>query len=180
MSAPLTPYGWMAEFAKPEQILEAARLAHEQGYRKMDAYTPFPIEGLDQALGEHKNWLPLIVLLGGIAGAVGGFTMQYYANVIQYPLIIGGKPYNSWPTFIPITFEMTILAAAAAAVFGMLALNDLPTPYHPVFSVTRFEMASRHAFFLCIESRDPQFDLKKTKTFLESLKPVGLYEVEPW
>ncbi len=95
MSAPLTPYGWMAEFAKPEQILEAARLAHEQGYRKMDAYTPFPIEGLDQALGEHKNWLPLIVLLGGIAGAVGGFTMQYYANVIQYPLIIGGKPYNS-------------------------------------------------------------------------------------
>ncbi len=175
-----TPYGWMAEFDQPERLLSAARLAHAQGYRKMDAYTPFPVEGLDEALGEHKNWLPLLVLLGGIGGAVGGFAMQYYANVIQYPLIIGGRPYNSWPSFIPITFEMTILAAAGVAVLGMLALNDLPTPYHPVFSVPRFELASRHGFFLCIESRDLQFNLEKTKAFLEGLKPVGVYEVAPW
>ena len=173
-------YGWMAEFDQPELLVAAARLAHDQGYRKMDAYSPFPIEGLDEALGEHKDWLSLLVLLGGISGAVGGFAMQYYANVIQYPLIIGGRPYNSWPSFIPITFELTILGAAFAAVLGMLALNDLPTPYHPVFSVPRFELASRQAFFLVIESRDPQFNLEKTREFLTSLEPVGVYEVAPW
>jgi hypothetical protein len=180
MSATPTTYGWMAEFDDPEKLVRATRAAHDQGYRKMDAYSPFPVEGLDEALGEEKNWLPLLVLLGGIGGGIGGFAMQYYANVIQYPLIIGGKPYNSWPAFIPITFELTILAAAGVAVLGMLALNDLPTPYHPVFSVPRFELASRQSFFLCIESRDPQFDVGKTKKFLESLKPIGVYEVAPW
>src|SRR5579872_219073 len=173
-------YGLMSEFDQPDLLVKAARLAHEKGYRKMDGFTPFPVDGLDEALGEHKNWLPLLVLLGGIGGGLGGFGMQYFANVIQYPLIIGGKPYNSWPAFIPITFEMTILAAAGVAVLGMLALNGLPTPYHPVFHVPRFELASRQGFFLCIESRDPQFDLKKTREFLESFKPVGVYEVEPW
>jgi len=180
MSNLRTPYGWMAEFDRPDLLLSATRLAYQTGYRKMDAYTPLPIDGLEEALGEEKNWLPLLVLLGGMAGALGGFGMQYFANVIQYPLIIGGKPYNSWPAFIPITFELAVLAAAGMAVLGMLALNDLPTPYHPVFSVPRFELASRQAFFLCIESRDPHFDREKTREFLEGLKPVGVYEVAPW
>lgn len=170
----------MAEFDRPERLVEVSRLAREQGYRTMDAYSPFPVEGLDKALGERKDRLPLLVLLGGIGGGLTGFVMQYFANVIQYPLMIGGRPYNSWPSFIPITFELTILGAALVAVLGMLALNGLPTPYHPVFSVPRFELASRQAFFLCIESRDPKFNLAKTKQFLESLKPIDVYEVAPW
>jgi len=177
--APLM-YGLMAEFADPALLVDAAKAAHAAGYRKMDAYSPFPIEGLEEALGEEKDWLPLLVLLGGIGGGIAGFAMQYFANVIHYPLIIGGKPYNSWPAFIPITFELTILAAAGTAVLGMLALNDLPTPYHPVFSVDRFELASRQSFFLCIESRDPTFDAAKTRTFMENLKPIGVHEVAPW
>ena len=180
MSATQSLYGLMAEFDDPERLVEVSRLAREAGYRTMDAYSPFPIEGLDKALGERKDYLPLLVLLGGAAGGLLGFSMQYVANVIQYPLIIGGRPYNSWPSFIPVTFEMTILAAALVAVLGMLGLNGLPTPYHPVFSVPRFELASRQAFFLCIESRDPRFDLAQTKHFLESLKPIGVYEVAPW
>jgi hypothetical protein len=180
VSAPEKLYGLMAEFDHPERLVEVSRLAREQGYRTIDAYSPFPVEGLDEALGERKDRLPLLVLLGGIGGGLTGFGMQYFANVIQYPLIIGGRPYNSWPSFIPVTFELTILGAALVAVLGMLALNGLPTPYHPVFSVPRFELASRQAFFLCIESRDPKFDFTKTKQFLESLKPVGVYEVAPW
>jgi len=180
MSDSQVRYGWMAEFDNPERLLDAARNAHENGYRTMDAYSPFAIEGLDEALGETKDWLPLLVLVGGIVGGLAAFSMQYFANVIQFPLIIGGRPYNSWPSFIPITFELTILGAALAAVLGMLGLNGLPTPYHPVFGVPRFELASRQAFFLCIESRDPKFDSEKTKQFLESLKPVGVYEVGPW
>jgi hypothetical protein len=173
-------YGLMAEFDQPQRLVEVSRLAREQGFRIMDAYSPFPIDGLDEALGEREDRLPLLVLLGGIGGGLLGFGMQYFANVIQFPLIIVGRPYNSWPAFIPITFELTILGAALVAVLGMLALNGLPTPYHPVFGVPRFELASRQAFFLCIESRDPKFDTVKTKQFLESLKPVGVYEVAPW
>ncbi|HYK88455.1 MAG TPA: DUF3341 domain-containing protein, partial [Acidobacteriota bacterium] len=151
-------YGLMADFAEPDQLLAAVHRAYEEGYRKMDAYSPFPIEGLAEALGFRRNMVPLIVLIGGITGCLSGFFLQYYVAVMNYPLNIGGRPLNSWPAFIPITFEMTVLFAALFAVFGMLALNRLPMPYHPVFNVPEFELATRNRLFLCIESEDPKFD----------------------
>jgi hypothetical protein len=177
MSKP-TIYGLMAEFTSPEALLAAARRAYTEGYRRMDAYSPFPVEGLAEAIGFRKNLLPLIVLLGGIAGAAGGFYLQYWISVADYPLNIGGRPLNSWPAFIPVTFELTILLAALSAVLGLLALNGLPMPYHPVFNVERFELASRNRFFLCIEARDPIFDRETTRRFLEDTGPHGVYEVE--
>ena len=164
-------YGLMAEFDDPNDLVSATRQARTQGYRKMDAYSPLPIEELHEALGAHHTRLPLIVLLGGIAGCVGGYALQYWAAAIAYPLNVGGKPLHSWPAFIPVTFECTILVAALSAVFGMLALNGLPQPYHPVFNVPRFALASRNRFFLCIEASDPRFDLHETRAFLETLNP---------
>ncbi|HEX9653849.1 MAG TPA: DUF3341 domain-containing protein [bacterium] len=172
-------YGLLAEFENPDHLLQAAEKAHAAGYRKMDAYTPFPVEGLAEAVGHAKPTLPLLVLIGGIVGGLLGFGMQYYGSVIGYPLNIGGRPLNSWPSFIPITFEVTILVAAFTAVLGMFALNGLPQPYHPVFNVERFALASRDRFYLCIESRDPKFDLASAKAFLESLQPRVVFEVEP-
>jgi hypothetical protein len=172
-------YGVMAEFDNPEQLCAGARRAHDVGYRRMDAYSPFPIEGLAEVIGFKRTQLPLIVLLGGILGGIGGFYLQYWASVIDYPMLIGGKPYNSWPAFIPVTFETTILGAALAAVLGMLGLNGLPMPYHPVFNVERFALASRDRFFLCIECDDPKFDGYETVEFLRSLKPTAVYDVEP-
>jgi len=171
-------YGLMAEFETPTDVVEAARSAYEDGYRRMDAYSPYPIEELSEAIGFHKNHLPLIVLIGGIVGCLGGFALCYWASAIAYPLNIGGRPLNSWPAFIPVTFECTILVAALSAVFGMLALNGLPQPYHPVFNVPRFELASRNHFFLCIEARDPRFDREATRAFLESLGPSEVTDVE--
>jgi hypothetical protein len=171
-------YGVMAEFDNPELLCASAGRAHEAGYRRMDAYSPFPIEGLAEVIGFKPTQLPLIVLIGGILGCIGGFYLQYWTSVIDYPMLIGGKPYNSWPAFIPVTFETTILGAALAAVLGMLALNGLPMPYHPVFNVERFALASRDRFFLCIEATDPKFDRKDTVDFLRSLNPAAVYEVE--
>ncbi len=172
-------YGLMAEFETPEEIVNAAQRAYDEGYRRMDAYSPMPVEGLADALGFHKTRVPLLVLIGGTLGCLGGFYLQYWCNGVAYPMNVAGRPLNSWPMFIPITFEVTVLCAALTAVFGMLALNGLPQPYHPVFNVPRFAMASRNRFFLCIESRDPKFDREKTREFLESLEHTrGVSEVE--
>ena len=164
-------YGLMAEFEDPTSLEMATERAHREGYRRMDAYSPFPIEELHHALGSKPTKLPLIVLIGGLIGCIGGYTLEYWSSVIAYPLNIGGKPLHSWPAFIPVTFECTILAAALSCVLGMLALNGLPMPYHPVFSVPRFALASRNRFFLCIESTDPKFDIDATRHFLDSLNP---------
>jgi Alternative complex III, ActD subunit len=166
---PTTIHGLMAEFDDPNALVSATRRAFREGYRRMDAYSPFPIEELHEALGAHHTRLPLIVLIGGIIGCLGGYALQYWVSAMAYPLNIGGKPLHSWPAFIPVTFECTILVAALSAVLGMLALNGLPMPYHPVFNVTRFALASRNRFFLCIEGTDPKFDLQETRSFLEEL-----------
>ena len=171
-------YGLLAEFENPEELLAAVRKAREAGYRRLDAFTPFPVEGLADALGFHATRVPLIVFIGGLIGCGGGFFLQYYPNVIGYPLNIGGRPYFSWPSFIPITFELTILCAALSAVFGMLALNGLPTPYHPVFNVPRFELATRNRFFLAIMALDAKFDAERTKQFLMGLKAREVSEIE--
>ena len=170
-------YGVIAEFDSATALVNAARAAREKGYRKLDAYSPFPIEELSDALHLHKNWLPLIVLLGGIAGGIAGFLLQYYVTVVYFPINVAGRPLNSWPAYIVITFEMTILLAAISAVLGLLALCGLPIPYHPVFNVPRFRLASRNRFFLCIEAADPMFDRDRTCSFLESLEASEVSEV---
>ena len=164
-------YGLMAEYDTVPGMVSAAEKAHEHGYRRMDTYSPFPIEGLAEAIGFHSSRVPLRVQIGGIVGCLGGFFLQYWASVIDYPINVGGRPLNSWPLFIPVTFEVTILLAALSAFFGVLVLNGLPMPYHPVFNVERFALASRNRFFLCIEARDKQFDLAETRRFLETLEP---------
>ncbi len=163
-------YGVMAEFDNTHDLLDAAKRTRAAGYRKFDAYSPFPVEGLSEAIG-FRTRLPVLAFIGGLIGCCGGFFLQYYPNVMGFPLDIGGKPFDSWPAFIPITFEMTILFATLFCVIGMFTLDRLPTPYHPVFNVPRFELASRDRFFLCITSRDPKFDLQGVKAFMDSLNP---------
>jgi len=170
-------YGVMAEFDNPTSLVNAAREARERGYRKLDAYSPFPIEALTEALHLPKSKLPLIVLIGGILGGLTGYLMQYYVTVIYFPINIAGRPLHSWPMYIVITFELTILFAAISAVFGLLAVCGLPMPYHTAFNVKRFERASRNSFFLCIEAADPLFDRKGTEDFLESLDAREVCEV---
>jgi len=170
-------YGLMAEFDDPTTLVAATDRAHHEGYRRIDAYSPFPIEELHEALGAPPSRLPLIVLIGGLFGCISGYGLQYWVSVLTYPLNIGGKPLHSWPAFIPVAFECTILAAALAAVLGMLALNGLPTPYHPVFNVPRFALASRNRFFLVIEATDRKFELEETRRFLEALNPTEVTAV---
>ncbi|HEX8921504.1 MAG TPA: DUF3341 domain-containing protein [Pyrinomonadaceae bacterium] len=171
-------YGLMAEFETPTDVVEAARATYDAGYRRINAYSPYPIEELAEAIGFHSTRLPVIVLIGGIIGGLVGYGLQYYVAVIDYPLNVGGRPFHSWPSFIPITFEMTILFAALSAVFGMLALNKLPQPYHPVFNAERFALASRDRFFLVIEANDPKFEPDKVRSFLKTLNPREVVDVE--
>lgn len=170
-------YGIMAEFDSPTSLVEAARQTTEAGYRKIDAYSPFPVEELPEAIGFHSNRVPLVVLIGGILGGLSGYLMQYWISAIDYPINVGGRPLHSWPAFIVVTFEMTILFGGISAVFGMLALNGLPMPYHPVFNVPRFAFATKDRFFLIIFSSDTKYDPTGTRQFLESLNPRSISEV---
>jgi len=171
-------YGLVAEFETADELLRAAEKTRDAGYRHIDAYVPFPVEGLSEALGLGRNKVPLITLIGGLLGGLGGFGFQYWVHVISYASNIGGRPLNSWPAFIPVTFELTVLGASLFSVFGMLALNKLPQPHHPLFNVERFKHASTDRFFLCIESRDPQYSLSDTARFLQGLKAAHVVEVQ--
>jgi len=170
-------YGMMAEFDSPSDLVAAARRTYEAGYQKIDAYSPFPIEELAEAIGFHSNAVPLVVLIGGLIGCLSGYALQYWISVITYPINVGGRPLHSWPAFIVVTFEMTILFAGVAAVLGMLALNGLPMPYHPVFNVPRFAFATKDRFFLMVFSTDPKFSVVETCRFLEALGPRSISEV---
>jgi hypothetical protein len=174
-----TLFGLMAEFDTPSELVRAAERTRLAGYRNFDAYSPIPIEELSEAMELKRTRLPIIVLIGGILGGLGGYGLEYWTQVIDYPMNIGGRPFHSWPQFIPVTFETTVLGAALAAFVGMWVLNGLPQPYHPVFNVPAFERASRDRFFIVIETRDPRFDLTATKQFLQGLHPVGVSDVAP-
>jgi hypothetical protein len=170
-------YGLMAEFAEHEQLLEAARRAYDLGYRDMDAYSPFPIEGLAEALGHEGSPVPFFTLVGGMAGGLGGYFMEWYSMARLYPLNVGGRPHNSWPNFIPVVFELTVLVASLSALVSMIVLNRLPEPHHPVFNLPEFRRASIDRFFLCIETEDARFERSGTWQFLKSLNPLSVAEV---
>jgi hypothetical protein len=170
-------YGLMAEFDSAQALVDAAKKTHGAGYQKIDAYSPFPIEGLAEEIGFHFDEVPLTVLIGGIIGGLTGYLMQYWMAAVDYPLNIGGKPPHSWPSFIVITFEMTILFAGISAVLGMLAFNGLPMPYHPVFNVPRFALASKDRFFLIVFSSDKKYNAIETRRFLEGLDARSISEV---
>jgi Protein of unknown function (DUF3341) len=171
-------HGIIAEFSTPEELLRAAQETYREGYRKIDAYSPYAVEGVAEAIGFHKTRIPLVVLLGGILGALTAYGMEWYSAAISYPLNVGGRPLHSWPSFIPITFELTVLFAALAGLIGMLAMNGLPRPYHPVFNAPEFKLASQTRFFLCIEAEDSLFDPRLTCEFLVTLHPMSVREVE--
>ena len=176
MSKPI--YGMMAEFDTAAQLVVAARKVREAGYTKTDAFSPYPIHEIDGALGIKKSILPFMILAGGIAGLLGGLALVYYVHVLDYPIIVGGRAHFSLPAFIPPMFELTILFSAATAVLGMLFLNGLPSPYHPVFNVPRFALASREKFFLLIEAKDENYDYAATKSFVEGLGAQEVFDVD--
>jgi hypothetical protein len=171
-------YGLLAEFDTPTELVDAANKVREAGYKKTDAFTPFPLHEIDEALGIKRSILPFLVLGGGITGLLAGLTLQWFVHVYDYPIIVGGRPFFSLPSFIPPSYELTILLAAFTAVFGMIALNGLPQPYHPVFNVPRFALATREKFFLLIERKDEKFDYDETKRFMQSLNPQEVFDVE--
>ena len=170
-------YGLMAEFASADALVDAARRVREAGYTKFDAFSPFPIHGMGEAIGFKEKSVAKIVLAGGIMGLLAGYGLEYWTSVIDYPMNIGGRPFHTWPMFVPVAFETTILFASIAAVVGMFALNGLPQPYHPVFNAPRFTRASQDAFFLVVEADDPKFDAEGTRHMLTSLQPSEIVEV---
>lgn len=177
MNATSPLYGMLAEFDDVDRLVEAAGRTREAGYRKTDAYAPFPVHGLAEALGMKRTAMPLVILLGGILGGLAGYSLQYWVSVIENPWNVGGRPLHSWPAFIPVTFETTVLGASLAGVLGMLALNGLPTPHHPLFAVPQFERASRDGFFLFIRATDPKFDPVAVRQFLQDLHPREVIDV---
>jgi hypothetical protein len=172
-------YGVMGEFETAAQLIKATEKTREAGYKDIDAYAPYPVEGLSEALGLKRSWVPYLTLLGGLGGGLSGFALEYWVNVFAYPMNIAGRPLNSWPAFIPVTFELTILGASTVAVLSMIALNGLPRPHHPVFNVARFSAhASSDRFFLCIEATDPKFQLADSAKFLQGLNAQYVTEVK--
>lgn len=171
-------YGLLAEFKEPEILVEIARRARAAGYRRIDGFSPYPVDGLAEVLGSHHTKVPVIALAGGLTGGLGGYFMLYSSSVAFYPINVAGRPFHSWPMFIPITFELTILFSGLFTAIGMLALNGLPKPHHPVFAVPQFSLATDDRFFFCIEAADPSFDEEKTRTFLSQFDPVGIYVVD--
>src|SRR5262245_43053554 len=178
-SQPSPLYGVMAEFESSDSLVDAARRTMAQGFTKVEGYSPVPIEELNTIIHKKRTALPQIVLAGGLTGMATGFVLQYWASVIEYPMNVGGRPQASWPTFIVPSYELTILFSSLAAAIGMIFLNGLPQPYHPVFNVPRFSLASSDKFFLVIESADPKFDRDSTTSFLNGLGAKGVYDVEP-
>ena len=171
-------YGFLAEFDSPEALKEGVRAARLEGFRKFDAYSPFPVEGLADDMNLRRSPVPMITLAGGVIGFLTAAVMQYYSSVIAYPINIGGRPLDSWPSFVMVTFELTVLFAGLSGALGMLAINGLPKPHHPLFNVTRFERVTQDGFFFCIEATDPMFHPERTWQFLEGLKPEGIYAVQ--
>jgi hypothetical protein len=170
-------YGIMAEFDTPEELITASNRTREAGYTAIDAFSPFPVEELPRAVGLRRSRLPWFVLFGAIAGGLGGYALQYYTSVIDYPINVGGRPLHSWPAFLIPTFELTILGASLCAVIGTIIFSRLPTPYHPVFNDPGFARASRDRFFLLIESEDERFDRERTREFMRNLHPIAVREV---
>jgi hypothetical protein len=173
------PWALMAEFGTADQLLAAARRVREAGYRHAEAYSPFPVEGLAQALGFERSRVPLFTFLGGLAGGAGGYFMQWYSAVIDYPVNIAGRPLHSWPMFVPVTFELAVLGAAFAAVLSMLAGSGLPRLRHPVFAAPDFDLATRNRFFLFLRSDETAFDAEQAAKLLDSLQPLRRVEVRP-
>jgi hypothetical protein len=171
-------HGILAEFDTPTQLVDAARQVRDAGYRKTDAFTPFPLHEIDEALGIKRTILPYLVFGGAVTGLLTGIALQVFVHYIDYPMNVGGRPYISIPSMVPPSYELTILFAGFTAVFGMLFLNGLPRPYHPVFNVPRFALATREKFFLIIESEDPKFDYAETRSFMESLNPQEVFDVD--
>ena len=172
-------YGLLAKFDSPEELIHASNRTVEAGYKKFDTYTPYPIEGLAQAMRLRPSPLPFLILAGGVIGAFAGFLMQTFATVIDNPYNIGGRPLFSWPAYIPITFEVTILSAALFGFFGLFIINRFPQPYHPVFNSEDFSQhAAQDGFYMDIEASDPKFDIDITRKFLEDLGSIQVSEIE--